>query len=105
MITGEATTTTFKNLEFNGCTVDAGSKSYAGLLIGRKTIGGVTVDGITVKGNSYTSANYGGGLIGDARDLGTGNAIFNNLDIDMNVKNAKGDESGLVIGRARNEYY
>lgn len=98
LITGEATTTTFKNLEFNGCTVDAGSKSYAGLLIGRNTRNGVTVDGITVKGNSYTSANYGGGLIGDARDLGTGNAIFKNLDIDMTM-NVVGNTGGLLAGR------
>lgn len=100
LLVGDAETTTFKNLEFNGCTVDAGSKSYAGLLIGRNTRNGVTVDGITVKGNSYTSANYGGGLIGDARDIGTGTATFKNLNIDLNM-NVYGNTGGLLIGRTK----
>lgn len=99
LITGQATKGVFRNIEFYGCTVDAGSKSYAGLLIGRKTIEGVTVDQITVKGNSYTSANYGGGLIGDARDLGNDAVVsFTNLDIDMNM-NVTGNTGGLLIGR------
>lgn len=98
LIVGDATNTTFKNLEFNGCTVDAGSKSYAGLLIGRNTRKGVTVEGISVK-SSYCSANYGGGLIGDARDLGnTAKVVFKNLNIDMTM-NVVGNTGGLLMGR------
>ncbi len=99
LITGEATNSTFKNLEFYGCTVDSKGKSYAGLLVGRKTINGITVDQITVKANSSTSGNYGGGLVGDARDMNKGDVSFTNLDIDLNM-NVVNNTGGLLIGRS-----
>lgn len=102
LIAGEAEKTTFRNIEFYGCGVDSGTKSYAGLLIGRKTHHSVTVDQITVKGNTNISANYCGGLIGDARDLSSeGSVTFTNIDIDMNM-NVVGNTGGILIGRMDN---
>ena len=102
LVCGYSTNCAFDNLEFYNCALTAGN--IGGLLVGRKVIGNLSVTNITVKGGTIiNTAKYGGSLVGDTDGTDKNSILyFNNLDIDMNVKNAQGDESGLVIGRARN---